>query len=129
MKTKKKDHMPWAADLCFLYLHVSQNAALYRNTEKKLQHAISRTEGFVVWVWIKVGQTQLESMKYTSLGVLLLYFFVFKHTINLPLKTHDCNTLTSENLSEAPRKSSQGGLCLTTQHQTTKVKSSSSRPL
>lgn len=69
--------MPWAADLCFLYLHVSQNAALYRNTEKKLQQGSSRTNGIVFWVWIKVGQTQLESMKYTSLAVLLLYFFCF----------------------------------------------------
>lgn len=113
MKTKK-NHMPWAADLCFLYLHVSQNAALYRNTEKKLQQASSRTKGFVFWVWIKVGQTQLENMKYTSLGVLLLYFFVVKHTINLPLKTHDYNTLTSENLGEDLRRSSQGELCLAT---------------
>lgn len=47
-KEKKKDHMPWAADLCFLYLHVSQNTAIYRNTEKRPQQTSSRTEGFVL---------------------------------------------------------------------------------
>lgn len=31
------DHMPRAADLRFLCLHVSQNAALYRNTETRPQ--------------------------------------------------------------------------------------------
>lgn len=56
---KKNDHMPWAADLCFLYLHVSQNTALYRNTEKRPQQTSSRTEGFVFRVHIKVGRTQL----------------------------------------------------------------------
>ena len=43
-KKKKKDHMLLAADLCFLYLHVSQNTALYRNLEKRLQQMSSRTE-------------------------------------------------------------------------------------
>lgn len=41
---QKKDHMPWAADLCFLYLHVSQKTALYRNTDKRPQQTSSRTE-------------------------------------------------------------------------------------
>lgn len=31
----KNDHMPRAADLCFLCLRVSQNAALYRNAETR----------------------------------------------------------------------------------------------
>lgn len=41
---QKNDHMPWAADLCFLYLHVSQNTALYRNAERRPQQTSSRTE-------------------------------------------------------------------------------------
>lgn len=48
-----------AADLCFLYLHVSQNTALYRNTEKRLQQKSSRTESFVFIARAKTGQTQL----------------------------------------------------------------------
>lgn len=48
-----------AADLCFLYLHVSQNTALYRNTEKRLQQKSSRTESFVFVAHMKIGQTQL----------------------------------------------------------------------
>lgn len=48
-----------AADLCFLYLHVSQNAALYRNTEKRLQQTSSRTESFVSGAHIKSGHAQL----------------------------------------------------------------------
>lgn len=53
-KKKKRDHMPRAADLCFLYLHVSQNTAIYRNTEKRPEQTSSRTEGFVFRVHIKV---------------------------------------------------------------------------
>lgn len=41
---QKNDHMPWAADLRFLYLHVSQNTALYRNAEGRPQQTSSRTE-------------------------------------------------------------------------------------
>lgn len=37
---EKKNHMPWAADLCFLYLRVSQNTALYRNSEKRPQQPV-----------------------------------------------------------------------------------------
>lgn len=55
---QKNDHMPWAADLCFLYLHVSQNTALYRNTEMRPQQTSSRTESFVFGMNIKVGWTQ-----------------------------------------------------------------------
>ena len=44
---QKNDHMPRAADLCFLYLRVSQNTALYRDTEKRPRQASSRTGGFV----------------------------------------------------------------------------------
>lgn len=44
---QKNDHMPRAADLCFLYLCVSQNTALYRDTEKRPRQASSRTGGFV----------------------------------------------------------------------------------
>lgn len=47
-----------AADLCFLYLHVSQNAALYRNTEKRLQQTSWRTESFVFGARIKSGHAQ-----------------------------------------------------------------------
>lgn len=36
-----------AADHCFLYLHVSQKTALYRNTEKRLQQSSSRMKSFV----------------------------------------------------------------------------------
>lgn len=43
-KKKRNNHMPRAADLCFLYLHVSQNTALYRNAEKRTQQTGSRTE-------------------------------------------------------------------------------------
>lgn len=52
---QKNDHMPRAADLCFLYLRVSQNTALYRNSEKRPQQSSSRTEGFVFRLNIKVG--------------------------------------------------------------------------
>lgn len=44
-----------AADLCFLYLHVSQNTALYRNTEKRLQQKSSRTESFVFVAHMNIG--------------------------------------------------------------------------
>lgn len=54
---QKNDHMHWAADLCFLYLHVSQNNALYRNTEKRPLQTSSRTEGFVSRLHMKVGWT------------------------------------------------------------------------
>lgn len=57
---QKNDHMHRAADLCFLYLHVSQNNALYRNTEKRPLQTSSRTEGFVFRLHIKVGRTQFS---------------------------------------------------------------------
>lgn len=60
----KSDHMFWAADLFFLYLHVSQNAALYRNTEKRLQQTSSRTESFVFAAHIKSGHAQLCCVTY-----------------------------------------------------------------
>lgn len=56
---QKNDHMPRAADLCFLYLHVSQNTALYRDSEKRPQQTSSRTESFVFRLHIKVGRTQI----------------------------------------------------------------------
>lgn len=59
-----------AADLCFLYLHVSQNTALYRNTEKRLQQKSSRTESFVFLAHMKIGQTQLCCVTHGFTGVL-----------------------------------------------------------
>lgn len=59
-KMRKKHHMPWAADLCFLYLHVSQNTALYRNCEQRLQQTSSRTWGFVSKKHIKVEHTRIS---------------------------------------------------------------------
>lgn len=44
-KRTKNEHMPSAADLCFLYLLVSQNTALYRNTASGPQQTSSRTAG------------------------------------------------------------------------------------
>lgn len=43
--------------ICFLYLRVSQNTALYRNTERRPQQTSSRTEGFVCSLNMKVSET------------------------------------------------------------------------
>lgn len=68
-KKKKKNHMLLAADLCFLYLHVSQNTALYRNTEKRLQQKSSRTESFVFVAHMKIVQTHLCCVTHGFSGV------------------------------------------------------------
>lgn len=53
---KKRSHAR-AADLCFLYLHVSQNTALYRNTERRPQQTSSSAEGFVFKLTEHKGRT------------------------------------------------------------------------
>lgn len=52
MKKKIKqnsDHMPQAADLSFLCLHVSQNTALYRKTVKRPHWSGSRPDFVFVY--------------------------------------------------------------------------------
>lgn len=80
-----------AADLCFLYLHVSQNAALYRNTEKRLQQTSWRTESFVFGARIKSGHAQWCCVTYgfpemrpspTPLSFIILVCTIYRNIWN-----------------------------------------------
>lgn len=93
MRTKKRSHAR-AADLCFLYLHVSQNTALYRNTERRPQQTSSSAEGFVFkltehkgrtdsvycFTWLHLALTVLQCF------VFFLFFFALKSTLCLTVK-------------------------------------------
>lgn len=89
-----------AADLCFLYLRVSQNTALYRDTEKRLQQKSSRTESFVFVAhledrtdslvlcdtWFHRGPTQANATE----------FYYLERTINRNNREHQSSSRPSE---------------------------------